>query len=165
MTLQTSVVFKLGPYGGAKENVRYELEFFTGEKYQRTHTLQYEDDTVCESGRRLGVPDIELKVKKIETYPLEPGKIAQVDLMTMTFTNPDIGTPTFTYDQPKARGGGSEDKGFDVNDQEIYVIKAAYFGSFYLSVQRIGDGGPCGGGLFTPETYSKNWTVVFGHNI
>ena len=159
MTLPTSVNFKIGPFGAAKEDVFYELNFFPRESYSRIHTLEFEGENFNESASRSGVADIIVKVKKIQRDTIHPERPFVIEVMNMAFSNPAVGTPWFEY---KVFAGESYEEGFEVNTEKVFEIPCDGFGPFLLDVRRTPDGCPIGQTICT--SFVKNWQVVFGHN-
>ena len=150
----------MGYDGLNRQDVHYELLFFPNTKYSRIHTLKSLTDAIDEQASRSGVPDLELKVNKIKLPPFEPENNINIELMTMTFDNPDVGYPRFTYRQPSALGGKHAEWQFDENEFQTYNIAASNLGPCSMSVQRLTDGYPEGA---YPQ-FSKNWQVVFDYH-
>ena len=151
LTLPTSIHISMDCYGYNIQDFHYELLFFPNTKYSRTHIFQDLHDDIYEQASRSGVPDLELKVNKIKNN-------INIELMTMTFDNPSVGLPRFTYRQPSLLGGGHAEYQFDENEFQTYNIAASNLGPCSVSVKRLADDYPGG----YPPT-SKIWQVVI-HN-
>ncbi len=160
-SLPTSVHFDIS-FLVASKYIYYQLEFFPGEEYKRTYTLRSPKDNFYESALRFGsgVPDINVTVTRYQEDGPYPTELPNPEmLMGMTFDNPRIGTPEFTYN-PNNRGKEVKYT-FKEFEKKVVTIQdnPVSFFPFNISVERLKDGYPEGGDM--RDQMCKNWRVVF----